>query len=516
MRATGLWAAMEAARRANLQAAGERAPRTGEEGSTRRALLLALAGASAAAPREAFAAARGPVAIVGGGIAGLSALHRLRQAGVAAHLYEARPRLGGRMYTARTPGMEPLEIGCQLVNTDHVDLRGLAKTFGVNLIDRKAKPSRTLVFADGRLVPEAEAVEALRPLAAQIARDADRLDKDYARVGPELDRLSYSGYLDRHADKLTAPWVRGLMETTARTENGVEPGEASAIQLVFNLPTVEGERVEVLSTSDERYLFEHGTGSLIDAMHEKLAAHISLRRQVVEIAATATGVRLHFADGRHADAGSVIVTTPAGVTRDIRFTTGLPLLWRRYLNEVRLGRCEKLFATLSSRPYDAVMGRGGEMWRTQAEGAALGWDGTVRPSTSNGAMWTWFLGGAQVDAAAALPPLDAARAFASSVEAGVPGMTAATTAGRLTGWRNEPFTRGAYVNYRPGQMTRFASLIWVEKNDKLARAPLSSGRVHFAGEHLSDAFPGYMNGAAQTGRLAADSVLAQMGRRAAA
>jgi hypothetical protein len=30
-----------------------------------------------------------------------------------------------------------------------------------------------------------------------------------------------------------------------------------------------------------------------------------------------------------------------------------------------------------------------------------------------------------------------------------------------------------------------------------------AGSILFAGEHLSDAFPGYMNGAAQTGRLAA-------------
>ena len=35
-----------------------------------------------------------------------------------------------------------------------------------------------------------------------------------------------------------------------------------------------------------------------------------------------------------------------------------------------------------------------------------------------------------------------------------------------------------------------------------------AGPVVFAGEHLSDAFPGYMNGGAQTGRLAAAAILA--------
>ena len=66
---------------------------------------------------------------------------------------------------------------------------------------------------------------------------------------------------------------------------------------------------------------------------------------------------------------------------------------------------------------------------------------------------------------------------------------------------------GAYVNFRPGQLTKFADLIWTE-TDGVASSPLSAGPVHFAGEHLSDAYPGYMNGGAQTGRLAAQAVIA--------
>ena len=39
------------------------------------------------------------------------------------------------------------------------------------------------------------------------------------------------------------------------------------------------------------------------------------------------------------------------------------------------------------------------------------------------------------------------------------------------------------------------------------RQEVRAGALVFAGEHLSDDYCGYMNGAAQTGRLAADSVL---------
>jgi monoamine oxidase len=78
---------------------------------------------------------------------------------------------------------------------------------------------------------------------------------------------------------------------------------------------------------------------------------------------------------------------------------------------------------------------------------------------------------------------------------------------RRTNWHLDPFSMGAYVNFRPGQLTKFANLIWTE-TDGVASNPLPAGPVHFAGEHLSDAYPGYMNGGAQTGRLAAQSVIA--------
>ena len=79
------------------------------------------------------------------------------------------------------------------------------------------------------------------------------------------------------------PWVRRLMEATARTEYGVEPRQASAIELVFNLPTVDGRRIDVLSRSDERYLMAGGSTSLIEAMAPRLANRITTYRRATRI-----------------------------------------------------------------------------------------------------------------------------------------------------------------------------------------------------------------------------------------
>lgn len=509
---TIFWQALESARRMNLAAAGEKPPVEGAPGMSRRALLKAIgaAGLAAAVPRPLRAAPiHGPVAIIGGGIAGLTALWHLAGAGIDARLYEARPRLGGRMFTHRPADGVPMEIGGQLVNTDHHDMHKLAKAFGIGLIDRKGEAHRTIVLANGAVLSTAALAEALRPIAAQIALDSDLLDKDYDRTARELDRLSIAGYLDKHADKLPLPWVRQLMEATSRTEYGVEPGQASAIELVFNLPTVDGEQVDVLSHSDERYLIEGGSGALIAAMQAKLASRIETGKRLLRIDAQGAGACLAFLDGTAARAGAVIVAVPAPLMRQIDFRVPLPPLWRRFIAEVELGRNEKVQAVMTSRPWEGPMGRGGELWQTDASaGAALGWDGGIRPAADAGSVWTWFLGGDELSAADTMDPGQLARRFAAMAEGGVPGFGAAMSGVvRRTGWHRDPLTLGAYVNFRPGQLTRFGELIWVE-GESGPRHHALSGRLQFAGEHLSDAYPGYMNGGAQTGRMAAQAIMA--------
>jgi monoamine oxidase len=507
-----VWHALEEARQANLSEAGIAPPVPGDTGQTRRAVLLALgaSGVAAALPRPAFAApGGGPVAIIGGGIAGLTALWHLTQAGIDAQLYEARTRLGGRMYTAREPGKPTVEAGGQLVNTDHADMHTLAREFGLGLLDRKGAPHRTVILSDGKEVPEGKLAAALRGIAGQIDADSVRLDQNYAKVALELDALSFTSYLDKHAALMPDPWVRRLMEATARTEYGAEPGQASAIELIFNLPSISGRRIDVLSRSDERYLIEGGSSALIAAMAARLTGRITTNRRVTRVDAFGPGVRLVFSDGKTVDAANVIVTTPASVTRKIDFRIPLPPLWTRFIAEVGLGVNMKVQAGMSARPWDKVMGRGGEIWQTDPRGGvASGWDGSVRGRGASGDVWTWFLGGAEVAAADTPEPAALTKRFAGQAEAGLPGITAATSAfARRSNWHRDPMSMGAYVNFRPGQLTRFGRLIWTEV-DGMAKAPVPSGPVLFAGEHLSDAYPGYMNGSAQTGRLAAQTIIA--------
>lgn len=507
MRTDGVfWRALGAARAANLADAGEGAAMAASAGLTRRRLLGAMAASAAlpvigCAPLPA-ANARTRVAIIGGGLAGLIALRDLRKAGVEATLYEARSRLGGRVSTYHG-GPVPADDGGQFINGDHADILALAREYRLELVDRQPIPGKTLLV-DGycRVFTEAQLAEDLRPLAAAIAADAAAIDADDGALAA-LDAISVSQYLDRHHNSVPGH-VRALMEATMRTEFGQDPGEASAIQLVWNLPVADGRHLEVIGSSDERYVLAGGSGSLIEALVPPLLPHVRQGYVLQSVHRAAAGVRLHFENGAVVEAERAIVTVPAPLLRTIDFGGLLPPLWQSYAAEIDSGRNEKLNAAYHGRPWQGSMGITGDVWPL-AGGFAEGWDATTVEGDTG--LMTFFMGGAQCAASRKLDAASLRSDFETVAASAVPGLTeAATTWQRRTQWSNDRFARGGYSCFKPGQLTRYAGLFWLEEAGRAVQSPVV-GPLVFAGEHLSDAWPGYMNGGAQTGRLAAAAVL---------
>ncbi|MGH8515468.1 MAG: flavin monoamine oxidase family protein, partial [Gammaproteobacteria bacterium] len=240
--------ALQRARRENLKAEGKPTPVTKEQaGWTRRRFMktAALAGAAGAVsgalplPVRALTGFEPAprVAIVGGGIAGLNAAYQLKKAGIRAAVYEARRRVGGRILSVTGAIGEGLvtDLGGELINSDHEDMLHLVQEFDLELFNRIEDAERfafptTGYFFDGVARSEAEVARDLRALAVQIASDSERLDADFERFAPKLDRLSVKDYLDRHAGLIPQAYIRTLIEGSIRTEYGVEPEDSSALQ----------------------------------------------------------------------------------------------------------------------------------------------------------------------------------------------------------------------------------------------------------------------------------------------
>lgn len=511
MRGSAIWAALDRARAMNLAANGEAPAARGDGGITRRRVIAAAIAATAASAMPDWAhAARPPrrIAIIGGGLAGLSALWRLRGRKVDATCYEARLAAGGRTRGVTgvfAPGYA-FDEGGQLVNSDHRDMIRLARTLGLKLINREAVglPRDLHIGRAGTIVPEAALAEALRRIAAQITADADRLDADYDTVAPEIDAMSVAQYLDRYG--LPAGDARDTIEAGLRTEYGAEPEDASALELLFNLPTVDGARLTRLPLSDERFVIDGGAGQVAGELFRRLTPHVKLGKRLASLRIEGAGVRLSFADGETTLADRVILAVPAPLLREIAIEGPLPEIWRALIAEIDLGRNEKLLTGYPATPWIPALGFAGNLW-AEAPGFSAAWDARSGVPAGGPGAFGYFLGGAQVAAANGQPTAALAAQFDAAARAAIPALPAPSGLYRRTNWTQDPLSRGAYVNFRPGQLTRFGSLLTLEEEGE---KPVASraGPILFAGEWCSDAWPGYMEGAAQTGRIAAEAALA--------
>jgi monoamine oxidase len=295
------------------------------------------------------------------------------------------------------------------------------------------------------------------------------------------------------------------MEQTIRTEYGVEPPQSSALQLLFLLPTVEGRRVDPLGYSDEEFTVDGGSGRVIDGLAAVLRGQIVTGAPLRRLAADGVGYPLVL--GKHeVRADYVVLALPFMTLRDVDVQAPLPPLLRACIRELDLGRDEKLFAGFSRKPWRRPGGFAMDLW-TDA-GFAEAWDDTQSQPDHGRGVLNFFAGGAQVDRLFAESTKAAGDRYVAILERAFPGSAAAATGRYLrTTWSRQRYTRGGYTSFAPGQYTRFAPFRWVESPHPAERQEVRVGNLVFAGEHTSDEWYGFMNGGAQTGRLAAESIL---------
>jgi monoamine oxidase len=462
--------------------------------------------------RTAWSYGKPTVAIVGGGIAGLNAAYQLKKMGVTATVYEAKPYVGGRMQS-RTVVDEQLvnDLGGSFVNTDHEDILALVDELGLELFNRVEDANRatfpeTAYYFDGKAVPESELVDLLRPLADQLAIDATLLDEDFDTYAPQFDQLSVADYLDQHRDKITAPVVRRLAENAIRTEYGVEAKDSSALQLLYSVTLLDGDTVSPIG-SDETYYIQGGSGQLIERLVQALPEQIRTNLPLTQLQAQRDGFRLTFGTGLVVDADYVILALPFMALRRVDLQVELPDPLRRFIQEVNLGRNEKLFAGFHQRVWHQDRGFVGEAW-TDLGYSGL-WEETQRqPEQSAGAL-TFFLGGEEVHRSGNAN--GQGRKFVDRLDKVMSGAKAAATgAFYRTNWGNDRYIGGGYTSFKPGQYLEFGEFLYIESDDPEERQDVYVGNLVFAGEHLSDEYYGYMNGGAQTGRLAAEVVTSRI------
>ncbi|RYY30557.1 MAG: FAD-dependent oxidoreductase [Sphingobacteriaceae bacterium] len=431
------------------------------------------------------------IVVIGAGMAGLNCAYQLKKAGYMAAVYEGSKRIGGRIFTESEVVATDLytELGGEFIDSEHQDMLQLCSEFGLQLLDTRTqaeeKLARDSFYIDGRFYTEKEVIKAFMPYASRISADIDSLPDEitfdnYDEASKHFDSMSVKGYLDGIG---MSGFIRKGIETAYLTEYGLDTDEQSAINFLylFNPDTSDG--FEIFGSSDERYKIKGGNSSLTAKLFEQVKNQVQLENILVKIQQTVAGYTLYFSNG---------TDSLTAVYADI-----VVCKWKTdAIEKLGYGTNSKLLLGFSSRVWRKY-GNSGYVFTNSV--IQNGWDNSWAQSGQNGGF-TIYQGGTEGLRLGDGTPEFQAPKFLEQLDKMWPGCKAAFN-GRVKRmhWPAYPFTKGSYACYKVGQYTGIRGA---------ERRPV--GNLHFAGEHCSLEFQGFMNGAAETGRMAAAEILAKM------
>jgi monoamine oxidase len=475
---------------------------------TRRTFLrktAALGGtvAGAAALGRAARAGNGPrIVVVGAGLAGLTCAYRLRQAGFAAEVHEASSRVGGRCWTIRGAFADGqiAEHGGELIDTGHVELRRLARELGLELDDlhrAEARGAAPFFRFGGAAYPEAQARAEIQAPWAIWAADTDAAGypttfDGYTPRGFELDHLSIAEYVDQTVPGGLSSRLGQLLATAYTIEYGAEVDEQSALNFLYLIGFTEQTELALFGESDERFHIRGGNDQVAQRLADRLRGQIVLGSELVAVERRPDRtVRLTFAEGsrtRTVTADKAVLALPFSILRssvDLS-RAGFSRRKLRAIAELGMGTNAKLQLQFDRRHWERLGCNGDTLADTWYQNT---WDVT-RAQRGRAGILVDYTGG---DTDAHTP-----QQFLQQLEAVLPGISARWNGkATLDRWVDNPWTKGSYSYWKVGQYTDFAG---VEGRRE--------GNCHFAGEHTSTDFQGYLNGAVQTGQSAAQELIA--------
>lgn len=412
------------------------------------------------------------VAIVGAGVAGLSAARRLAALGIDFTVLEAKRRIGGRAHTDRSTLGLPFDLGCHwLHSADRNPLTRIAAAFGFTVAPSR---SRRRIHGSNGWVTETE-----RDEWAEFERSQSR----------RLDEAGPAGR-DMPASALLDPAHRwsGLYEAWFGILNGAAPGAVSTVDLGRYLDTGDNRQVrEGLGTLVAR----HGAGVPV-----RLGAAVRTIRW-----GGRTGVEVVGVAGRLRARAAIVTVSPTAIGRErIRFEPRLPAEKGEAFEGLQLGHALRIAVRFPPGTFAGLR----ETQEIFADDSASALSFQIQPFGRP--MATAYAGaGNAVELERA--GVEAARAFVVERLGAMFGGAVARKAGAavMSGWAADPDIGGAYSFARPGGGALRA---------RLAR-PVAE-RLWFAGEAVSRRSFSTAHGAWETGRAAADAIAAANGRSAPA
>lgn len=437
-----------------------------------------------AAPSPDTASDTVDTVVVGAGVAGLTAARLLAGAGQRVVVLEARERVGGRTHSQRDADGRCLDLGASWIHgTTDSPLHDLTSALGMREVELTVGSYQ----AGGR------------PMA-YFGPDGARLDEErvaaFVQDVATCDEALVAVVADAPAGATYADAVEGALTSLGWTGERASRVREFCHHRAEEQYGVAADRLDAHGLDDDQV---DGDEVVFPDGYDRLAAHLAegldirLGHPVEVVRWGATGVELECPDGLVHRAAQAVVTVPVGVIQEgaLRFEPPLPAPVTGALEGVRMNAFEKVFLTFPTRFWDdrvVVLRRQGP--------AATWWHSWYDVSAAHGAptLLTFAAGPCALavrswsDEQVVASVLDALRE--THPDAPVPVST------RVTHWRDDPWSRGAYAYLVPGGSTR----------DHDALATPVAGVLHLAGEATWGDDPATVTAALLSGHRAAERV----------
>ena len=235
------------------------------------------------------------VAVVGAGVAGLAAASTLHREGFRVAVFEARDRIGGRIFTLHDERVPvPIELGAEFIHGEAPETQRILDAAGLLACEISGDPWRA---EGGRLRP--------------ASRFGEKIDRVLKKIDPDGPDQSFADFL---AQRVGGRSLARDRKAAREFVQGFHAADLNQIGILSIAPE-EGERPSDSAMHNGRVV--QGYDGIPHFLARGLEGAIHLGTRLVEIAweAGRAELTLQAGSGRtsRVEARAVVVTLPLGV-----------------------------------------------------------------------------------------------------------------------------------------------------------------------------------------------------------
>jgi monoamine oxidase len=460
-----------------------------------------VATAAAALPSRTRAQDSETVLVVGAGLAGLSAAHRLKEGGKRVILIEARDVPGGRVRTLRNYFDDGLhaELGPNRISDTHFYMLHWLNEFGLSLTPFAPSQGSPVIVVNGmrarvdneaereRLSPGLNADERRLTPAGLLAKYIEGLPEDLGASDFDASDPRWAEY-----DRVTWPqWLAARGASSAAIELMMLGGDSSTFSALFLL-----QQIMLHKTQGPYLKIEGGMDRLPLAIGQGLKDATRYNCAVVKLEAGGRRIRATCREGGRLtviEADRAVLAIPFSVLRGVTIDPPFPPNKAAAIRGLPYHEATRFLFQTTTRFWQAEGLTGG----ARSDGPADIWDTSYGQPGKRGIIAN-TTGNPEIEARlASLSEREQIAFGAGLTRPAFPQLTREMEKSYVQRWAGDSHARGAFTIFRPGQMTGWSRV--------MARP---EGRVHIAGEHLSP-WTGWMEGALFSGERVAEEILQQ-------